>query len=292
MQALDLVRLTALMERTSGSRDVRIGLVDGPVATNHVDLADQSLCAMSGSTGVITCSPANRAACMHGTFIAGILSARRNSASPAICPNCTLLIHPIFTEATSGRLHMPSATPQELAAAIIACIDEGARVINLSLALERPSIRGDAVLEDALNQAMRRGVIVVAASGNQGTVGSSVITRHPWVTPVVACDAQGRPLNDSNLSGSIGRRGLRAPGEGVTSLSSEGQSLILGGTSVATPFVTGAIALLWSEFLAATAAEIKLAITLSHRHRKASVTPPLLDAWGAYELLKMRTGVS
>ncbi len=91
---------------------------------------------------------------------------------------------------------MPSATPKELAAAIIECIDAGARVINMSLALAQPSTKGEQALEEALNQAVRRGVIVVAAAGNQGTLGSSAITRHPWVIPVVACDLQGRPTND------------------------------------------------------------------------------------------------
>ena len=119
---------------------------------------------------------------------------------------------------------MPSATPQELAAAIIECIDAGARVINLSLALAQPSTKGEQALEEALNQAVRRGVIVVAAAGNQGTLGSSAITRHPWVIPVVACDLRGRPMNESNLGSSIGRRGLSAPGDGVTSLGAEGQA--------------------------------------------------------------------
>ena len=175
---------------------------------------------------------------------------------------------------------MPSATPQELAAAIIECIDAGARVINLSLALAQPSTKGEQALEEALNQAVRRGVIVVAAAGNQGTLGSSAITRHPWVIPVVACDLQGRPMNESNLGSSIGRRGLSAPGDGITSLGAEGQPLTLGGTSVAVPFVTGAIALLWSEFPAATAAQIKLAVTQAAAPRRASVVPPLLDACG------------
>ncbi len=39
MLPLDLVKLTALMERTSGSPKVRIGLIDGPVVTQHADLA-------------------------------------------------------------------------------------------------------------------------------------------------------------------------------------------------------------------------------------------------------------
>ncbi len=284
MDPLDLVKLTALMERSRGSPEVKIGLIDGPVATQHPDLAGEFLREIQGNNGA-TCTQANSAACTHGTFVAGILSAKRNSPAPAICPNCTLLVRPIFAEVTSGREHMPSATPKELAAAIIECIDAGARVINLSLALAQPSTKGEQSLEEALNQAVRRGVIVAAAAGNQGTLGSSAITRHPWVIPVVSCDLRGKPMNDSNLGSSIGRRGLSAPGDAITSLGAEGQSLTFGGTSVAVPFVTGAIALLWSEFPSATAAQIKLAVTQASTPRRPSVVPPLLDAAAAYQIL-------
>jgi subtilisin family serine protease len=285
LNPLDLVKLTALMERRSGSPEVKIGLIDGPVVTQHADLAGEHLREIPGNNGA-ACTQANSAACLHGTFVAGIISAKRNSPAPGICPNCTLLIRPIFTEMASGRERIPSATPQELADALIECIDAGARVINLSLALAQPSTKGEVALEGALDQALRRGVIVVAAAGNQGALGSSAITRHPWVIPVVACDLQGRPMNESNLGSSIGRRGLRAPGDEITSLGSEGQPVALGGTSVAAPFVTGAVGLVWSEFPAATAAEVKLAITQSYGRRQTSVTPPLLDAWAAYEMLQ------
>ena len=156
---------------------------------------------------------------------------------------------------------MPAATPGELAGAILDCIHAGARVINLSVALAQPSTRGEAMLDEALNHALVRGVLIVAAAGNQGTLGSSAITRHPWVIPVVACDMRGRPLNESNLGGSIGRRGLSAPGDGITSLGSDGKLLSLSGTSVAVPFVTGTIALLWSQFPSLSATQIKLALT-------------------------------
>jgi subtilisin family serine protease len=287
MFPLDLVKLTALMERTSGNPEVKIGLIDGPVVTQHPDLEGEHLREIPGNNGG-TCMQANSTACLHGTFIAGILSAKRNSLAPAICPNCTLLVRPIFAEMTSGRQPMPSATPQELAAAIIDCIDTGARVINLSLALAQPSNKGEQALEAALNQAVRHGVLVVAAAGNQGTLGSSAITRHPWVIPVVACDRTGKAINDSNLGHSIGRRGLSAPGDGITSLGTEGQSLTLGGTSVAVPFVTGAIALLWSEFPAASTAQIKLALIQASTPRRPSVVPPLLNAAVAYQILLQR----
>ena len=284
MGPLELVKLTALMERTSGSPDVKIGVIDGPVVTQHPDLTGEHLREISANNGA-TCTRSRSAACLHGTFVAGILSAKRNSPAPAICPDCTLLVRPIFAETTAGREHVPRATPQELAAAIIGCIDAGARVINLSLALAQPSIKGEQSLEDALDQAVRRGVLVVAAAGNQGTLGSSAITRHQWVIPVVACDLRGRPMNESNLGGSVGRRGLRAPGDGITSLGAEGRPLTLGGTSVAVPFVTGAIALLWSEFPSATAAQIKVATTQASTPRRVSVVPPLLDAAAAYQIL-------
>jgi subtilisin family serine protease len=283
---LDLVGLSSLMDRTGGRPGVIIGLIDGPVVIGHPQLASQYIREIPGS-GSGSCTQANSAACLHGTFTAGILSAKRHSSAPAICPDCTLLIRPIFTETTSGREHMPSATPQELAAAIIECIDAGARVLNLSLALAQPSIKGEQALEEALNLAVRRGVIVVAAAGNQGALGSSAITRHPWVIPVVACDLTGRPVNETNLGGSIGRRGLSAPGDGVTSLGAEGKPLTLGGTSVAAPFVTGAIALLWSEFPAASAAQIKLAVTQAGAPRRASVVPPLLNGMAAFQVLSM-----
>ena len=118
MESLDLVNLTALMERASGSPEVKIGLIDGPVVTQHPDLAGDYLREIPGNKGA-RCTHANSTACLHGTFVAGILSAKRNSPAPAICPSCTLLIRPIFAEKTTGREQVPSATPQELAAAII-----------------------------------------------------------------------------------------------------------------------------------------------------------------------------
>ena len=117
MVPLELVKLTTLMEHTSGSPEVKIGLIDGPVVTQHPDLAVEHLREIPGNNAA-TCMQANSTACLHGTFVAGILSAKRNSPAPAICPNCILLIRPIFNEQTTGSEQMPSATPQELAALI------------------------------------------------------------------------------------------------------------------------------------------------------------------------------
>lgn len=284
MSPLDLVKLTALMERTGGRAETMVGLIDGPVVVNHPDLVSENIREVPGKLSG-ACAQASNAACMHGTFVAGILCAKRTSPAPAICPDCTLLVRPIFPETMSGNGQVPSATPDELTLAIVECIEAGGRVLNLSAALAQPSSKGERKLEDALDYAAKRGVIAVAAAGNQGTLGSSAITRHPWVIPVAGCDLWGRPVSQSNLGSSIGRRGLRAPGENITSLGTDSKPLTFGGTSAATPFVTGAIALLWSEFPAATAAEIRFAVTQAYAQRRTTVVPPLLDAWAAYQLM-------
>jgi subtilisin family serine protease len=281
---LDLVKLTPLMNRSCGQPHIAIGLIDGPLWLAHPDLAGQNVRQVSEKAGA-TCSLATSMACMHGTFVAGILSAKRGAAAPALCPGCTLLVRPIFSESTPSSGGLPSATPEELAAAIVETVGAGARVLNMSLALVPSSPRGEDTLIEALDYAARREVIIVAAAGNQGTLGSSAITRHPWVIPVAGCDSQGRPVSESNLGSAIGRRGLCAPGDKITSLGADGKSHSFGGTSVAAPFVTGAVALLWSEFPDARGTEMRLAISGDRRIGRKTVVPPLLDAWKAYQVM-------
>src|SRR5262249_16132715 len=150
MTPLELTKLTALVHRASGSPKVKIGLIDGPVASQHPDLVSENLHEIPG--GSAACTQTSSAACMHGTFVAGILSAKRSSVAPAICPGCTLLIRPIFREKTMARDQLPSATPLELATAINQCIDSNVRVINLSLAVAQASSQGEQPLEEALSR--------------------------------------------------------------------------------------------------------------------------------------------
>jgi subtilisin family serine protease len=279
MSALDLVQLTALMNRTSGRSAIAVGLIDGPVELDHPELNRKNIHEIPGKLSA-ACYRADSAACSHGTSVAGVLFARRGSGAPAICPDCTLLVRPIFLETSPEQ--MPSASPGELAEAIIDCVKAGARALNVSGALS-PVSRGEYELREALNFAASRGVITVVAAGNQAIVGGSAITRHPWVIPVAACDLQGKPLGQSNFGNSIGKQGLMAPGEHITSLGSDGKLHPIGGTSAAAPFVTGAIALVWSEFLSANATQIKSAVTQVGPGRPRTIIPPLLKAWAAYQ---------
>jgi subtilisin family serine protease len=278
---LDLVNLPNLMSLTEGRPEIVVALIDGPVNTS---LPEFSSCTVRDiSPGVANCGLQESSACRHGTLVAGVLFARRRSMA-AICPGCTLLLRPIFGRAKSDHDGVPGSSPEVLAAALIEAVEAGARIVNLSCGVSHCSTQGEIRLREALALAAGKGVIVVAAAGNHGTVGGSCITRDPWVISVASIDRTGRPMETCNLGASIGQRGLAAPGQNVISLNSTGESASFSGTSAACPFVSGAAALLWSEYPHLPAARIKDALTGGRRAR--SIVPPALDAWGALQRLK------
>jgi subtilisin family serine protease len=276
MDYLDLIGLPRLMNLTYGRSDITIGLIDGPVDIEHPDLESSKIVSLSGRGA---CAYKDSNACAHGTFTAGILNGKRDSKAPGICPGCTLILRQIFSEDT--QVNVPRTSPKELSNAIIECVKAGAKIINMSVGLTKPAIK-ESVLVEALDYALKHRVMIVVSSGNQGIIGDSCLTSHPWVIPVTACDSTGKPMRTSNFGKSISMYGLSAPGKSITSLAPGGKSIRMCGTSVAAPFVTGTIALLWSLFPEATAAEIKFALRPRRSH---TIVPPILNALAAYKLL-------
>jgi subtilisin family serine protease len=269
--------LEALMDATAGRAEIIIALIDGPVAVEHPDFQRENMRYLDEGVG-IDCHP-SASACIHGTFVAGILHARRDAFFPGLCPQCTLIINPIF------RGMKPSSSPDVLASAIVACVEAGARVINLSADMPDSQMLAHRGLQAALDLAGARDVILVAAAGNKPVLGGSLITRHCSVVPVVACDAKGAVLRSSNLGASIGRLGLAAPGQDIVSLAPSGGQAKFSGSSAAAAFVTGTVALLWSTFPRAGAAMIRRAV-LGERHLRQALVPPRLDAHAAYASLR------
>jgi subtilisin family serine protease len=181
--ALRLVRLPELMDITAGDPGITVALIDGPIALDRPELTIQCVRSLNGGKRD-QCVKPESVACTHGTRVAGLLNAKRAGSVPGICPGCTLVVRSIFSEATNVPQYagVPSATVTELAAALIEVIEGGARVINLSVGVTEAALRCEPALNLALEQATRRGAIIIAAAGNQGTLGSSALTRHPWVT--------------------------------------------------------------------------------------------------------------
>lgn len=288
---LKQTKLYSLMNISSGKPEIRLGIIDGPLDFGHPAFQSSRMKTVTDSQ-LAACRSANSGACLHGTFVAGILSAKRGFHAPAICPGCELILRPIFGETSNGDeidALSPCCTPEELSTAIIETVNAGAKVINLSIGLSTSSLVKYRELEDAYDFALRQGVIIVIAAGNQGNIGNISVLNHPWIIPVCACDEYGILDPISNFGSLIGSRGLLSPGVNVKSTSPGRKYIYLSGTSVAAPFVTGAIALLWSIFPKSTVSDIVHSVKTSkiNRHRR-SIIPPLLDCQTAFDILKIK----
>ncbi|MEM9454774.1 MAG: S8 family serine peptidase [Myxococcota bacterium] len=241
-----------------------IGIVDGPVDTTHPALTHTPL---RTTTPPPTCTNPRSPACRHGTFVAGQLA--------TLCPASSLILHPLFCEAATLEA-CPIVRPYHLATALDRLMDEGARIINMSVGLRGGLAGSMSALHRSYRRAEREGVLLIAAAGNDGHPDVNPLFHDPWVIPVAAHDPQGRILPTSNRGGEIGRHGLLAPGSELLGLAPGGGQSRMSGTSVAAPQVTATAALLWSQYPQATAAEIRRALLRPQVDRRGQI-PPSLD---------------
>ena len=284
--SLKLVNLTRLMEDRSGNPSISIGIIDGPVDLTHPAFNGSSIKTVRSSQ-LAACQDARSEACFHGTAIAGILLGKRGSPAPAICPSCRFFLYPIFPENSHSTGGMALATPGKLVRAIVETVDAGVNIINLSLGVipNNTSIYRD--LDEACDYAAKRGVILVTAAGNQGRIGFLPMLNHPWIIPVASCDVSGMVTPESNVSPTIGKRGLRAPGVDILTTTPGGDFAPVSGTSTAAAIVTGGLALLWSEFPATPAHEIRTVVLQSATREHRSIIPPLLNLEAAWKYRRL-----
>lgn len=277
------LNLERLYTSTSGRADIRIALIDGPVDTGHIDFQGATISRISGDeeTG---CYIPGSPACQHGTFVTGVICADRASAAPALCPGCTVLFRPIFCEAPDIE-QCPVLTADDLADVLREVMDEDVSIINMSVGVSGGTGRQSPKLIAAFDEARRRNVLLIGASGNQGLMDVNALFRHPWVIPVAGCRHDGSIEASSNIGIWVSQHGLLAPGAGVFSTAAGGGYRRMSGTSVAAPFVTGVAALLWSLYPDTTAEELHHALLRSDRPR-TSVLPLMIDAEASWEILE------
>ncbi|MBW4440837.1 MAG: S8 family serine peptidase [Plectolyngbya sp. WJT66-NPBG17] len=172
----------------------------------------------------------------HGTAVSGIIAADRNNIGiTGVAYNATIM--PI--RVTNAQDNWDA----NLANAIRYAIDNGARVINLSLWwTDSPQLR------DALAYAVSRNVITVMAALNEGAAQPSNPARYAtqFGIAVGAVDRDRRLTSFSNRSGSDPQmRYVLAPGRGIDS-TIPGNTYQAGwwGTSMAAPYISGIVALM------------------------------------------------
>lgn len=164
----------------------------------------------------------------HGTFLAGIVT--------LVAPDAKIMPMRVLDSDGQGNTYVVAQAVDDAVAA-------GADVISLSLGTSVESVSD--VLERALERAAKAGTANVAAAGNAGTDQKQYPAAEDPVLAVTALARDGSRL--AAFSGSGGWVDVAAPGEDVTGPVPDGGYARWSGTSVATPFVAGQLALLRSQ---------------------------------------------
>ncbi len=139
-------------EVTSGEASVVIAVLDTGIDKEHEDLAGKVIAEIN-----FTNSPTTDDIYGHGTHIAGIIAAAANNGVgvAGLAYNCRLLNVKVADD--HGSFDSSAA-----AKGIRWAVEHGAEVINISLLSTEPSRD----MEEAINYAWSKGVVVVAAAGN------------------------------------------------------------------------------------------------------------------------------
>jgi subtilisin family serine protease len=221
--------------RETRGRDVRVALLDTGLETSHPDL-QEAVDAVRDLTGGRT-GAADLVG--HGTHVAGIVGARQNGRGVVgVAPECRLLIGKVLGDDGSG-------SDAAVAAGIDWAVAAGADVISMSL--------GSVTFSDTIAQAVARaaaaGKFLVCAAGNDGRDDSvNYPARLDGTIAVGAVDRAGRLCDFSSRGDQVD---VCAPGQDVLSTFLNGGYAKLSGTSMATPFVAGVVALVLAKHRAA-----------------------------------------
>ena len=178
----------------------------------------------------------------HGTEICSVLFDREGG----LARGCSGLILPVFFPDPRPAYMAPRATQTDIARGIYMAVERGVAIVNISAGQLSSTPEASRHLEDALDLCERKGILVVAATGNDGCACLHVPAAVASVLAVGAMDAAGRPLQSSNFGASYGANGILAPGAGLTVSSLRGERVQRSGSSFATAVVTGVAARLLS----------------------------------------------
>lgn len=237
------IKAPAVWPSTTGG-SVIVAVLDTGVAS-HDDLSPQVLPGYDFIDNDTTPTDLNG----HGTHVAGTVAATRNNnlGVAGVAPSAKILPVRVLDASGSGSL-------TGVANGIIYAVDNGAKIINLSLGGSSTT----AALEAAVAYAVSKDVLVIAAAGNEGVNSlPSYPAAYPQVLAVASVD---KNLAVSGFSSRGSYVDVAGPGGSITSTYLNNSYGTLSGTSMASPHVAAAAALLRSAFPNASAAMIKSAL--------------------------------
>ncbi|NMH60159.1 S8 family serine peptidase [Alteromonas ponticola] len=248
----NMVQANQLSQSNTSARKVCV--IDTGYNLGHPDLPDQN----NGVTGDANSSAVGNwynDGHGHGTHVAGTIAAYDNTQGViGVYPGVDLHIVKIFDD--NGNWTFSS----DLIAAINQCKSAGANVVNMSLGGGSSSTAE----RNAMNGFESDGILLVAAAGNDGNSSMSYPASYDAVVSVAAVGSNESRASYSQYNSQVE---IAAPGSSVYSTYPTNTYATLNGTSMATPHVAGASALVWSFFPQCTNTQIRAAINATAKDK-------------------------
>ncbi|MEU6253012.1 type VII secretion-associated serine protease mycosin [Streptomyces sp. NPDC047043] len=257
--ALDAMHTTQAWQTTKG-KGITVAVLDTGVEADHPDLVGNVLTAkdMIG----FGAKQGQRAWARHGTAMAGIIAGHGHGPGDAdgvmgIAPEAKILpVRVILEDGDSARGKARSTRGNALAEGIRWAADHGADVINLSLGDDSASAHPEPAEDEAVQYALKKNVVVVASAGNGGDKGDHV--SYPAAYPgVIAATAVDRYGTRASFSTRRWYSTVSAPGDKIVIADPDHKYYEGWGTSAASAFVSGAVALIKAAHPGLTPAQIK-----------------------------------
>ncbi|PAD75289.1 MULTISPECIES: S8 family peptidase [Paenibacillus] len=225
------IEAPAAWDVTQSSPDVVIAVLDTGVQLDHPELAPKLVSGYDFVDGDAAPYDGNG----HGTHVAGIVAAATNNARgiAGVAPLASIMPVRVLDNSGSGNL-------SSVASGIIYAVNQGARVINLSLG----SRSAAQTLQHAIQYAWDRGVVVIAAAGNENTNAPAYPAYYPNVIAVASTNQRDARSSFSNYGNWVD---VAAPGDQILSTHLRGNYAYLSGTSMAAPHVAGVAGLLAAQ---------------------------------------------
>jgi serine protease len=228
---------------------IKVGVIDTGVSIAHEDLQTVAI------AGEPDFGPADqrtwyRDVYGHGTHVVGTLTAANNSLGVVGVSPGAVSVYMVKVFGDTGNWVYSS----DLLTAARTAQARGARIISMSLGGSYSSLTEQQGFEDLYKN---KGVLLIAAAGNDGTTGVSYPAGYPSVVSVAA-------INSSKVVASFSQKNsdveLAAPGVSVQSTVPTGYAYY-NGTSMAAPHVSGVAALIWSKYPGASNVQVRTALT-------------------------------
>ncbi|MER6353357.1 type VII secretion-associated serine protease mycosin [Streptomyces sp. NPDC001634] len=246
--------------RTTKGQGITVAVLDTGVDATHPDLAGNVL---EGKDMVgFGAQRGDRPWARHGTAMAGIIAGHGHGIDDAdgvigIAPEAKILpVRVILEDGDPARTKARNTRGNALAEGIRWATDHGADVINLSLGDDSSSAHPEAAEDEAVQYALKKGAVVVASAGNGGDKGDHI--SYPAAYPgVIAATAVDRYGTRASFSTRRWYATVSAPGVDVVIADPDRKYYEGWGTSAASAFVSGAVALIKAAHPGLTPAQIK-----------------------------------